>query len=190
MLTAASKIVKTKRTLTATETQIAQALFDLEANATPEFKAELKSLKFVRATEIDVEGGKKAIIVVIPLRLQKRFNKIRPKLTRELEKKFSGKQVVFVAKRRILPKPTKATGAFFRPRCKTLTYVHEATLNDIVYPVDVVGQRVRVRTDGSRLRIVYLDPKDRQNIEPRLKTFNAAYFKLTGKKASFEFADK
>ena len=37
----------------------------------------------------------------------KNFQKIQIRLVRELEKKFSGKHVVFVADRRILPKPTR-----------------------------------------------------------------------------------
>merc|ERR1712008_224329 len=37
----------------------------------------------------------------------KSFQKIQTRLVRELEKKFSGKHVVFIAQRRILPKPTR-----------------------------------------------------------------------------------
>lgn len=29
--------------------------------------------------------------------------------------------------------------------------VHEATLNDLVYPTEIVGKRVRYRLDGSKL---------------------------------------
>jgi small subunit ribosomal protein S7e len=37
------------------------------------------------------------------------FQKIQVRLVRELEKKFSGKHVVFIGDRRILPKPTRKT---------------------------------------------------------------------------------
>ena len=42
---------------------------------------------------------------------------------RELEKKFSGKHVVFIAQRRILPKPTRKANKLKqkRPRSRTLT---------------------------------------------------------------------
>lgn len=39
----------------------------------------------------------------------KAFQKIQTRLVRELEKKFSGKHVMFVGERKILPKPTRKT---------------------------------------------------------------------------------
>jgi hypothetical protein len=58
----------------------------------------------------------------VPYRLLKSFRKIHPRLVRELEKKFSGKDVVFVANRRIMPVP-KNGKASARPRSRTLTAV-------------------------------------------------------------------
>merc|ERR1719234_456390 len=51
-----------------------------------------------------------------------------------LEKKFSGKHVVFVAQRRILPKPTRKANKLKqkRPRSRTLMAVHTAILDDLV----------------------------------------------------------
>lgn len=37
------------------------------------------------------------------------FQKIKTRLVRELENKFSGKRVVFIGDRKILPKPTRKT---------------------------------------------------------------------------------
>ena len=42
-------------------------------------------------------GGKKAIVIQIPVRLQRQFQKVQTRLIRELEKKFSGRTVVFMA---------------------------------------------------------------------------------------------
>ena len=47
--------------------------------------------------ELDVDG-KKAIVVTVPFPQLKAFQKLHTKLTRELEKKYSGKVVVFIAK--------------------------------------------------------------------------------------------
>lgn len=58
----------------------------------------------------------------VPYRLRLAFRKIQPRLVRELEKKFSGKDVVFVATRRILP-PPKNGQSVTRPRTRTLTAV-------------------------------------------------------------------
>ena len=46
--------------------------------------------------EIDVQG-KKAIIIMVPVPQLRAYQKIQTRLVRELEKKFSGKHVVFIA---------------------------------------------------------------------------------------------
>lgn len=58
--------------------------------------------------------------------------------------------VVVVATRRIL-RPPKKGSAVQRPRTRTLTAVHDAMLEDVVYPAEIVGKRVRFRVDGSKI---------------------------------------
>merc|ERR1719487_1637036 len=80
----------------ATETLVAQALLDLEA--------ELRPLQISAAREVDVKGGKKAIVVFVPVPQVKAFHKIQGRLTRELEKKFSDRHAVFIGQRRMMRK--------------------------------------------------------------------------------------
>eukprot|EP00798_Chlamydomonas_sp_ICE-L_P005641 gene5641-8964_t len=148
-----------------------------------ELKADLRDLYIISAKEIEIHGtARKAIIV------HKALQKIQQRLVRELEKKFSGKDVVIVANRRIMP-PTTSGVSNARPRSRTLTAVHEATLDDLVYPTEIVivGKRTRYRVDGSKVLRVYLDPKDRNTTEYKLETFSGVYKKLTGKDVIFEF---
>merc|ERR1712140_8077 len=110
----------------------------------------------------------------------------------ELEKKFSGKHIVFIAQRRILPKPTrksKIPTKQKRPRSRTLTAVHDSILEDLVYPAEIVGKRIRVRLDGSRLIKVHLDKAQQTNVEHKIDTFSVVYKKLTGKDVNFEFPE-
>ena len=88
------------------EGSIAHALLDLELNT--DLKAQLRELHITAAKEVEV-GGKKAVIIFVPVPQLRLFQKIQTRLVRELEKKFSGKHVVFIAQRRILPKPTRKT---------------------------------------------------------------------------------
>lgn len=61
----------------------------------------------------------------VPFRLLKNFHKVQQRLVRELEKKFSGKDVVIIGDRRIMAIP-KTGFALARPRSRTLTAVRPA----------------------------------------------------------------
>ncbi|KAJ4472153.1 40S ribosomal protein S7 [Lentinula aciculospora] len=170
-----------------TETSVAQAIIDLENNV-PELKAELRPLQISAAREVDVRGGKKAIVIFVPVPQLKAFHKVQQRLTRELEKKFSDRHVVFVAQRRMLRKPTRNSRVQQkRPRSRTLTNVHEKILEDLVFPTEIVGKRTRVAVDGSKLLKVFLDSKDANVLEYKLDSFSSVYRRLTGKDVVFEF---
>ena len=113
-------------------------------------------------------------------------------LTRELEKKFSDRHVLILASRRILPRPKRSNRSRTsqtqkRPHSRTLTAVHDAILADVVYPVEIVGKRVRTREDGSKITKVVLDEKERGSVDFRLDTYAEVYRRLTGKGVNFEF---
>lgn len=113
-------------------------------------------------------------------------------LTRELEKKFSDRHVLILASRRILPRPKRSTRSRNtqkqkRPRSRTLTAVHDAILTDLVFPVEIVGKRVRTKEDGSKTLKVILDEKEKGGVDYRLDTYSEVYRKLTGRGVVFEF---
>jgi small subunit ribosomal protein S7e len=170
------------------EASVAQELLNLEMTS-PDFKAALRDLYITAAKEVDCGGGKKAIVLYVPFKLRKSFNKVQARLVRELEKKFSGRHVLLIAQRTILGKSysrdQKTKGP--RPRSRTLTAVHNAILEDIVYPTEIAGKRTRYKLDGKRLLKVYLDNKDQANVEGRTDTFAAVYSKLTNQTVSFYF---
>jgi small subunit ribosomal protein S7e len=150
------------------EKSISQALLDLEINS--DLKAQLRELHITAAKEVEV-GGRRAIVLFVPVPQLKAFQKIQPRLVRELEKKFSGRHVVFIAQRRILPKPTRKANKLKqkRPVSRTLVAVHTAILDDLVYPAEIVGKRIRMRLDGSRLFKIHLDKSQQTNIEHKVR---------------------
>ncbi|KAI9891133.1 MAG: 40S ribosomal protein [Vezdaea aestivalis] len=173
------------------ETSIANALYDLEVNI-PDMKSALRPLQIVSAKELEVGHGKKAIVIFVPVPLLQGFHKVQQRLTRELEKKFSDRHVIFLASRRILPRPKRSNRSRTsltqkRPRSRTLTAVHEAILTDLVYPVEIVGKRTRTREDGSKVLKVVLDEKEKGGVDYRLDTYSDVYRRLTGRSVGFEF---
>merc|ERR1712113_1214783 len=139
----------------------------------------------------DCSEGKKSLVIFVPVPQLKAFQKIQVRMGRELEKKFSGKHVVFIAQRKILAKPTRKANKLKqkRPRSRTLVAVHNAVLDDMVYPAEIVGKRTRIRLDGSRLFKVHLDKTQQTNIEHKTETFASVYKKLTGEEVTFEFPE-
>ena len=59
-----------------TEISVAQAIIDLENNV-PELKSELRPLQISAAPEVDVRGGKKAIVIFVPVPQLKAFHKVQ-----------------------------------------------------------------------------------------------------------------
>jgi small subunit ribosomal protein S7e len=55
---------------------------------------------------------------------------------------------------------------------RTLTSVHDAILHDLVYPAEITGKRIRIKTDGSRLFKVHLDKNQQTLVE------NKVYYSL------------
>ncbi|PZC76530.1 small ribosomal subunit protein eS7 isoform X1 [Helicoverpa armigera] len=171
------------------ETSISQALVELETNS--DLKAQLRELYITKAKEIELHN-KKSIIIYVPMPKLKAFQKIQIRLVRELEKKFSGKHVVFIGDRKILPKPshkTRVANKQKRPRSRTLTSVYDAILEDLVFPAEIVGKRIRIKLDGSQLIKVHLDKNQQTTIEHKVDTFQSVYKKLTGREVTFEFPE-
>ncbi|KAK7547010.1 ribosomal protein S7e [Phyllosticta capitalensis] len=173
------------------ETSVAGAIADLEANI-PDLRAALRPLQFVSAREIEVGHGRKAIVIFVPVPLLSGWHKVQQRITRELEKKFSDRHVLIIASRRILPRPKRSNRSRSnqtqkRPRSRTLTAVHDAILHDLVYPVEIVGKRVRTREDSSKILKIILDEKERGGVDYRLDTYAEVYKRLTGKGVNFEF---
>merc|ERR1712142_541755 len=169
------------------EKSVGEALLELEVNS--DLKTQLRELYITGAKELDVGDKKKCLIIFVPVPLLRQFQKIQVRLVRELEKKFSGKHVIVIAQRRILPKPTRKTRnqKQMRPRSRTLTAVHDSILEDLCFPSEIVGKSIRVKLDTSRITKVVLEKAQQTNVEHKLDTFAAVYKKLTGKDTHFSF---
>lgn len=171
---------------------VAKAIFDLQQSANNEISQELCALQLYGAREVDLGNGRRALILVVPVPQLKAWQKIHSRLIHELGKKLGSgadRAIVMIAHRRIMAKPNRKNARNtknVRPRSRTLTAVHDNWLEDLVYPTEIVGKRIRVK-NGSRSLKVLLDPKDQTTVEAKTDVLAEVYRKLTGKDVTFEF---
>nr|6ZJ3_SI Chain SI, Ribosomal protein eS7 [Euglena gracilis] len=173
-----------RKSATPLEDEVAQAIFDLEVN-NKSLKPVLQPLYVNTAKEVDIGHGKRAVVIFSPLRFLKKFHRIHKQLTAELEKKFSGKQVLVIGQRKITRQGKHNKNKI--PRTRTAVSVRENILADLLYPVDVVGRRWRHKTDGSKQTKIFLDAREKDKVEGKIEAISVVYKKLTGVDASFGF---
>merc|ERR1712110_765361 len=91
------------------------------------------------------------------------WQKVQAKIVRELEKKFSGKHVLVIGARKVMAKEAKKAGAKCykqkRPISRSVRHVHEAILEDCVFPAEITGKRIRHKMDDSTvIKASWTDP--------------------------------
>ncbi|KAH7817246.1 putative small subunit ribosomal protein 7 [Monocercomonoides exilis] len=188
MIASRSKILKKKgQEPNGLEMSIAQTFYDIEHSGSS-INRRIAPLKIAGAREFIVSPKKKALIIFVPFAQLAAYRKVHTLLVPELEKKMPGKSVVIVAKRRVIPEPPR--GHKYSqpiPRSRTVADVQEKILDDLVYPTEIIGKRIRHRADGTQLLKVHLGQRDKHEILHKIDTLEKVYLKLTGKHASFEF---
>ena len=170
------------------EYHVAQTLGEIEASAS-DLKADLKNIVITGATEFEgrYKGvDRSSVIIMVHYKSLAAVKKVHARLVSELEKRFA-RPVALIFQRNILPKYLKSKGQQKRPYSRTLTQVHESILEDILFPITIMGRRMRIKCDGKRVFKVLLDPLQREQIENKLDFLAAIYRKLTNKDVNFEF---
>merc|ERR1712018_1076231 len=132
------------------ESGVAQAILDIQNGADNATKEQLMQLHLVAVKEVDV-GGRNALILMVPAPQVVGWQKIQTKIVRELEKKFSGKHVMIIGQRKVMAKEARKAGAKCykqkRPISRSVKHVHDAILEDCVYPAEITGKRIRHKID-------------------------------------------
>lgn len=182
------KLRKLKRSKpTSIEANVAKTIYELEMSHKalrahlPRFH--INGVRLVKNPKLN----KNAMIIFYPLRFLMLIRKIQNTLIAELEKRHSGAVVVLVAQRKIAQRPQDVYKLQKVQRSRTSTAVFESILNDLIYPLDVVGRRWRYRADGSKVMKVFLDARNRKKIEARLPVITNVYKQLTHRGVSFGF---
>merc|ERR1711978_582011 len=174
------------------ESGVAQAILDIQNGADNATKEQLMQLHLVAVKEVDV-GGRNSLILMVPAPQVVGWQKIQTKIVRELEKKFSGKHVMIIGQRKVMAQEARKAGAKCykqkRPISRSVKHVHDAILEDVVYPAEIVGKRIRHKLDDQKIIKAFLDRGSQTTIEHKTATFSAVYKRLTGKNVIFEFPE-
>ena len=174
------------------ENNVAQTILEIQNGADAATKEQLMQLNVNAVKEIDV-GGRNALILMVPAPQVAGWQKVQTKIVRELEKKFSGKHVLIIGARKVMAKEAKAASSSCykqkRPISRSVKVVHEAILEDCVFPAEITGKRIRHKMDDSVVIKAFLDRSSQTNVEHKTATFSAVYKRLTGKNVVFEFPE-
>merc|ERR1712173_503847 len=87
----------------------------------------------------------------------------------------SNKHVIIVGHRKIMAKEQKKSTAKCykqkRPMTRTVKHVHDSVLEDIVFPSEIVGKRIRHKTDNKTIIKAFLNKGSQGDTEHKTATF-------------------
>merc|ERR1712166_1236357 len=146
------------------ENNVAQTVLEIQNGADAATKEQLMQLNICAVKEIDV-GGRNALILMVPSPQVAGWQKVQAKVANSSCYKQK------------------------RPISRSVKVVHEAILEDCVFPAEITGKRIRHKMDDSVVIKAFLDRSSQTNVEHKTSTFSAVYKRLTGKNVVFEFPE-
>ena len=171
---------------TAKEEELVKQLIQHEINA--DMKDSLKGFGFLSVEEIKVNDKTTALLVTIPFPLLAQFHKLAKALLPKLEEHFNA-PVLFIAKRTIISRHLKIKRTQQIPRSRTLTSVHKAILDDLIFPYTILEQREHVNVEGKSIHKVCFNDKAKELFDAcdKKQAIEAIYKKLTCKSLMIDF---
>jgi len=159
----------------------------LQSIQDPDLKKDLESIKIDNAAEVPTSDNKRCFLVQVSEESIGTLKKVHQELVKKLESRFSNPVV-------IVPNRKKINGNLYRryrgtkvPRNQTLTKVYDEFLEDILYPADIVGKRIRFPKHKGRVFKVQVDKVDKEAVEYKLSAITASYKALTNRELQVEF---
>lgn len=138
---------------------------------------------------VEIPNGKEKPTVLIYFSYRSHKVLLLPiykKLVIELEKKLKT-TVLLVSARNIESRWIKRNKTQKRPYSRTLTSVYESILNELLLPGIIIGDRTRVRLDGTSIRKIVLDKSEQHFLEERVRPIINTYKKLTTRDLEISF---
>lgn len=128
-------------------------------------KAQLRDLHITAAKLVEVDGGKKAIVMFVPFRLLQKYHKIQKALVEELEKKFRCVCTLASARRRVVALPVGGWARVHPSPCVARLPPFAAVCRHSHHVV-IIAQRTMLKQNFNRNRKY-------NGVRPRSRTLKA-----------------
>lgn len=169
------------------EQQTGTALQEIISQLDGDNKKYAASIEINKVVEIPNGKEKPNALVYLTYRSNKGLlTPLYKKLVSELEKKLKI-TVLLAASRNINSRWIKKNRTQKRPFSRTLTSVQESLLTELLLPGVIIGDRVRVRLDGSQVRKLTVDKSEQHFLEERTDAIKNAFKKITTRDIEIEF---
>jgi len=147
----------------------------------------MKTIKIENVSEFKYEENKTFVLINVNESAIKSLQKVHVDLVKRLESTL-GKPVIVIPSRKTVDgkKYRKFIGKKV-PRTKTLTYVRDNLLEDLVFPATIVGKRTRFPRGQKEQLKVFVDPVDKEVIASKTSAICVGYKSLTGHELSIVF---
>jgi small subunit ribosomal protein S7e len=173
--------------LNALEQQVGGAFVEAVSHLDAESKKLVGGVAIAKVSEHTYQKDKNFLLVQVNFRSSKLLlTPIYKKLVNELEKKLK-KTVLILSSRKIQSRWIKENRTQTRPNSRTLTAVYSAILDELLLPGVIIGQRTRVRLDGSSFSKIVIDKSEQHFLDERVEAIKVAYKHLTHRDIEIEF---
>ena len=191
----------TKTTKPAKEVEVKKPGFDAYSKLVKDVMSKLanelpilKHVKIISAKKVILSKKDMAAVIFVPLRMMRYFREQYAEIVAKMEKALGG--LVFIIGKRYVAKTRKVgqKGTVeYKPRSRTAAAVKEAYLNEMLYPIEVVGKRAHVSminkkpTEAKTVFVDVNDEKQKKVAKAKLNAYTVVYRNITGEKVKFAF---
>lgn len=153
---------------------LVEAINHLDADS----KKQSAGIYITKAVEYTYQKDRSFVLIHVNYRSHKALlTPIYKKLVTELEKKLK-KTVLLLSTRKIQSRWVKENKTQTRPNSRTLSAVYSAILDELLLPAVIIGQRTRVRLDGTSFTKIVLEKSEQHFLEERVEAIRFAYKQL------------
>jgi len=187
MLSQKGKTDNTKKTDSNKINDSVTKIFNDFTESSSEHKEDMKNIKIENVSEFKYEENKTFVLVTVNESAVKSLQKVYVDLVKRLESTL-GKPVLVIPSRKTVDgkKYRKFIGKKV-PRTKTLSYVRENLLEDLLYPATIVGKRTRYPRGQQKQLKVLVDSVDKEVLSSKTSAICVGYKSLTGHELSIDF---